>query len=69
MVRAVRDPLPVKPLVDQLVADLLVLVGGYPAGARHLAETSGQPASVINLTEERLRRAEPGHSRVADGMS
>lgn len=42
MVRAVRDPLPVKPLVDQLVADLLVLVGGYPAGARNLAETSGQ---------------------------
>ena len=56
-VRAVRDPRPIKPLVDQVVADLLLAAGRHPAGARHLAETSGQPASVINLMEERLRRS------------
>ena len=58
--RAIRDPVPVKPVADAIVADLLVSAGGHPAGARHLAETSGQPASVINLMEERLRRADPG---------
>ena len=55
--RAVRDPRPIKPLVDEVVADLLLAAGRHPAGARHLAETSGQPASVINLMEERLRRS------------
>ncbi len=62
-VRAVRDPRPIKPLVDGVVADLLVAAGRHPAAARHLAETSGQPASVINLMEERLRR--PGVRSVA----
>ncbi len=56
-VRAVRDPRPIKPLVDEVVADLLLAAGRHPAAARHLAETSGQPASVINLMEERLRRS------------
>lgn len=56
-VRAVRDPRPIKPVVDEVVADLLLAAGRRPIGARHLAETSGQPASVINLMEERLRRS------------
>jgi hypothetical protein len=55
-VRAVRNPQRIGPLVDEVVADLLLAAGRHPAGARHLAETSGQPASVINLMEERLRR-------------
>jgi hypothetical protein len=67
--RALRAPRPVKPIVDEIVADLLVSAGRHPAGARHLAETSGQPASVINLMEERLRRAgaeRPAGDRRAD---
>jgi hypothetical protein len=64
-IRAVRDPRPIKPLVDEVVADLLLAAGRHPAGARHLAETSGQPASVINLMEERLRRTGE-RSAVAD---
>lgn len=65
VLRAVRAPVPIKPLVDTLVADLLVSAGGHPAGARHLAESSGQPSSVVNLVEERLRRSEAG--RLAAG--
>ena len=56
-VRAIRDPRPIKPLVDEVVADLLLAAGRHPAGARHLAETSGQSASVIYLMEERLKRS------------
>jgi hypothetical protein len=71
--QAVRDPKPLKPMVDDLVAELLVSAGGHPAGARHLAESSGQPASVINLMEERLRRADPEQApadrRAARGLS
>jgi hypothetical protein len=55
--RAVRDPRPIKPLVDEVVADLLLSAGRHPAAARHLAETSRQPASVIDLMEERLQRS------------
>jgi hypothetical protein len=56
---AVREATPIRPTVDGLVAELLVSAGGHPAGARHLAATSGQPSSVINLMEERLRRIHP----------
>jgi hypothetical protein len=63
---ALRAPRPIKPLVDELVADLLVSAGHHPAGARYLAETSGQPASVINLMEERLRRSTPEGRAVGD---
>ena len=55
--RAVGETRLIKPLVDEVVADPLLAAGRHPAGARHLAETSGQPASVINLTEERPRRS------------
>ena len=64
--RAVSDPMPIKPAVDALVADLLVSAGRQPAAARYLAETSGQSASVINLMEERLRRGAPGRSAAVD---
>ena len=63
--RAIRAPRLVKPIVDEVVADLLVSAGRHPAGARYLAETSGQPASVINLMEERLRRV--GAERLTAG--
>lgn len=53
---ALTAPKPIKPLVDELVADLLVSAGRHPTSALHLAHTSGQPASVISLVEERLRR-------------
>jgi hypothetical protein len=53
---ALDAPKPIKPLVDELVADLLVSTGRQPAAVLHLAHTSGQPASVISLVEERLRR-------------
>jgi hypothetical protein len=56
---ALKAPRPDKPLADKMVADLLVAAGKHPAAARHLAETSGQPSNVVNLIEERLRRA--GH--------
>jgi hypothetical protein len=69
VLRAVRDPRPVKPIADEIVAELLVATGRHPNGARHLAETSSQPASVVNLMEERLRRATPvsrdGHAERA----
>ena len=68
-VRAAREPRAIKPQVDELVADLLLAAGRHPAAARHLAETSGQPASVINLMEERLRRSgatSPGIDRRAN---
>jgi hypothetical protein len=55
---ALNEPTPIKPLVDELVADLLVSAGRHPRAALHLAHTSGQPASVISLVEERLRRRE-----------
>lgn len=55
--RAVREPRRAKPMVEEMVADLLVSAGRHPSAARHLAETSGQPATVINLMEERLRRS------------
>src|SRR5690606_14245825 len=61
-----REPRPIKPRVDELVADLLLAAGRHPAAARHLTETSGQPATVIDLMEERLRRtgsASPGADR------
>ena len=71
--RAVRDPRPIKPLVDEVVADLLLAAGRHPAGARHLAESSGQPASVIDLMEERLRRSGVGsvgaHRRANRGLA
>jgi hypothetical protein len=57
--RALNAGRPVWELADELVADLLVSTGRHPSAVRHLAETSGQPANVINLVEERLRRA--GH--------
>jgi hypothetical protein len=60
---AVRAPLalptPIRPLAESLVADLIVAAGRHPAAARHLAESSGQPATVVSLVEERLRRS--GH--------
>jgi hypothetical protein len=54
-----------------LVAEFLVSAGGHPAGARSLADASGQSASVINLMEERLRRrrhdaCRPIAARLAD---
>ncbi len=64
--RAVSEPMPIKPAVDALIADLLVSAGRHPAAARHLAESSGQTAAVINLMEERLRRSEPGRTSVTD---
>ena len=64
--RAVGEPMPIKPAVDALVADLLVSAGRHPAAARHLAESSGQTAAVINLMEERLRRGAPGRSAAVD---
>jgi hypothetical protein len=70
---AVRDLRPLKPLVDEVVADLLLAAGRHPAGARHLAESSGQPASVIDLMEERLRRSGVGsvgaHRRANRGLA
>jgi hypothetical protein len=54
---ALDAPRPIKQLADQMVADLLVASGQHPADVRHLAETSGQRSNVINLMEERLRRA------------
>jgi hypothetical protein len=67
--RAVREPKLVRPLVDALVADLVVSAGRRPAVAMHLAGRSGQPASVISLVEERLRRNEPNRSAVRDTRS
>jgi hypothetical protein len=69
VVRAVRDSRPVRPLAEAIVADLLVSAGGHPDSARHLAETSGQSASVINLMEERLRRAAPERATSRDRTS
>jgi hypothetical protein len=73
VLRAVGEPMPIKPAVDALVADLLVSAGRHPAAARHLAEVSGQPASVINLMEERLRRSAPDRTladrRASRGLS
>ena len=68
VLRAISEPMPIKPAVDALVADLLVSAGRHPAAARHLAEVSGQPASVINLMEERLRRSAPDRT-LADRRS
>ena len=53
---ACAAPRHVKALADEVVADLLVSAGKHPAGAMHLAKTSGQPSNVVNLVEERLRR-------------
>ena len=53
------EPTPIRPLAESLVADLIVAAGRHPAAARHLAESSGQPATVVSLVEERLRRS--GH--------
>jgi hypothetical protein len=73
VLRAIGEPMPIKPAVDALVADLLVSAGRHPAAARHLAEVSGQPASVINLMEERLRRSAPDRTladrRASRGLS
>ena len=73
VLRAISEPMPIKPAVDALVADLLVSAGRHPAAARHLAEVSGQPASVINLMEERLRRSAPDRTladrRASRGLS
>jgi N-terminal domain of anti-restriction factor ArdC len=66
VLRAVGEPMPIKLTVDALVADLLVSAGRHPAAARHLAEVSGQPASVINLMEERLRRSTPDRPLAVD---
>jgi hypothetical protein len=51
------EPTPIRPLAESLVADLIVAAGRHPAAARHLAESSGQPANVVSLVEERLRRS------------
>jgi hypothetical protein len=60
VVRApLAEPTPIRPLAESLVADLIVAAGRHPAAARHLAESSGQPATVVSLVEERLRRS--GH--------
>lgn len=59
--RALGQPRSIKPLATELVADLLISAGRHPAAARHLATTSGQPAEVINLMEERLRRQHSPH--------
>jgi hypothetical protein len=59
---ALNEPKPITPLVDELVADLLVSAGRHPSAVLHLAQTSGQPASVIALVEEHLRRHEAGTS-------
>jgi hypothetical protein len=67
--RAVTDPMPIKPAVDALLADLLVSVGRQPAAARYLAATSGQSASVIDLMEERLRRGGPSRTAAIDRRS
>jgi hypothetical protein len=53
---AISEPKPIRPLVDEIVADLLVSAGRHPTAALQLAQSSGQPASVISLVEERLRR-------------
>jgi hypothetical protein len=60
---ALAAPRHVKALTDELIADLLVSAGKHPAGAMHLASTSGMPSNVINLVEERFRRR--GESVVA----
>ena len=61
--RAIHDPLPVKPVADAIVADLLVSAGRHPAALRQLAESTGQPSSVVDLAEERMRRAAAGSHR------
>jgi len=63
---ALRAPRLVQPMVDGIVVDLLVSAGRHPGGARYLAETSSQGASVIDLMEERLRRAGADRSAVGD---
>jgi hypothetical protein len=60
---ALAAPRHAKALADELIADLLVSAGKHPAGAMHLAKTSGMPSNVINLVEERLRRR--GHPELA----
>ena len=60
VVRALKNPRAIGPVVELIVADLLVSAGRHPSGVRCLAETTAQPAPVINLVEERLRRAERG---------
>ncbi len=60
VVRALSNPRAVGPVIESIVADLLVSAGRHPSGVRRLAETTDQPAPVINLVEERLRRAERG---------
>ena len=58
--RALSNPRAIGPVVESIVADLLVSAGRHPSAVRRLAETTDQPAPVINLMEERLRRAERG---------
>jgi hypothetical protein len=53
---AIRSPDAVKPVAESIYADLLVSVGRHPTAVRQLAETSGAPAEVIALAEERARR-------------
>ena len=55
--RALRNPRTVRPVVEAIVADLLVSTGRHPAALRQLAESTGQPSSVVDLAEERMRRA------------
>lgn len=60
VVRALSNPRAVGPVVESIVADLLVSAGRHPSAVRSLAESSDQRAAVIDLMEERLRRAELG---------
>ena len=61
------EPTPIRPLAESLVADLIVAAGRHPAAARHLAESSGQPATVVSLVEERSRRS--GHPVLGSAAS
>jgi hypothetical protein len=56
---AIRSPRCIKPIVDAIYADLLVSAGRHPSAVRQLAESSGAPANVVALAEERARRRSP----------
>jgi hypothetical protein len=69
VLEAIHAPSLVKPLAEDLVSDLIIAAGRRPATAMHLAETSGQPASVVSLVEEKLRRhGHPAMAQAAGGV-
>jgi len=58
VVDALRHPRKIGPVVEQIVADLLVNAGRHPAGARLLAVSTRQPSNIVDLLEAKLRRSE-----------